>query len=295
LHPSWIIFISSNTTIMKIIALIENELAEGQTALKTEAGLSLYIEFGNQHILFDTGSSGSFADNAENLGVDLKKVDLVVISHGHFDHTGGLERFFAINDKAKVYIKKEAKESFFYKLFFLKKYIGVNPELFRNYGDRFVFVTDDIEIQPGINLVTHIPVNHNLPSDSKHLRIKKEGKLVEDDFVHEQMMVISEGDNVYCFTGCSHHGILNMVESANHLTKDKKVNVIGGFHMYNPLTKGLSEKKQTVIETGNLLNSNPSINKIVTGHCTGRDAFRILKSTLGDKLHNLNTGSRITL
>jgi 7,8-dihydropterin-6-yl-methyl-4-(beta-D-ribofuranosyl)aminobenzene 5'-phosphate synthase len=109
------------------------------------------------------------------------------------------------------------------------------------------------------------------------------------------MMVITEGENVYCFTGCSHHGILNMVESAHHLTEGKKVNVIGGFHMYNPLTKGLSEKKQDVIETGNLLNSNPNINKIVTGHCTGRDAFKILKGTLGDKLYSLNTGSKITL
>jgi len=294
LHPAWIIFISSNIIIMKIIALIENELAAGQTNLKSEAGLSLYIETVNLNILFDTGSSGSFADNAEKLGVDLTKVDFVVISHGHFDHTGGLERFFAINDKAMVYIKEEAKEAFFYKLFFLKKYIGVNPELFNNYGDRFVFVTDDIEIHQGINLVTHIPVNHNLPSDSKHLRIRKGGKLVEDDFVHEQMMVVSEGDNIYCFTGCSHHGILNMIESANHLTKNKKVNVIGGFHMYNPLTKGLSEKKQIVIETGNLLNANPSINKIVTGHCTGRDAFGILKDTLGNKLYSLNTGSIIS-
>ena len=280
---------------MEIIGLIENELAEGQTNLKTEAGLSLFIRTKTKNILFDTGSSGSFADNAEKLGVDLKHIDFVVISHGHFDHTGGLERFFSINGKAKVYIKKEATEAFFYKLFFLKKYIGVNQDLFKNFGDRFIFVTGNMEISPGINMVTNIPVNHKLPADSKNIRVKKDGKYLHDDFSHEQMMVITEGDSVYCFTGCSHHGILNMVESANHLIKDKKVNVIGGFHMYNPLTKGLSEKKQHVIETGSIFNSNKQINKIVTGHCTGRDAFKILKSTLGDKLYSLNTGSRISL
>ena len=283
------------TNDMEIIALIENELAEGQVNLKTEAGLSLFIKTKTKNILFDTGSSGSFADNAEKLGVDLREVDFVVISHGHFDHTGGLERFFSINNKAKVYIKEEAKGAFFYKVFFLKKYIGVNPDLFKNFGERFVFVTDDIEISPGINIVTNIPVKHQLPADSKNIRVKKDGKLLRDDFSHEQMMVISEGENVHCFTGCSHHGILNMVESAGHLTEGKKINVIGGFHMYNPLTKGLSEKKQKVIETGSLLNSNPDISKIATGHCTGRDAFKILKSTLGDKLYSLNTGSRISL
>jgi len=89
---------------MEIIALIENETCQQHSDLKAEAGLSLLIKLGKQNILFDTGSSGAFADNAKKLGVDLSTIDFVVISHAHFDHTGGLERFFEINSTAKVFI-----------------------------------------------------------------------------------------------------------------------------------------------------------------------------------------------
>ena len=280
---------------MKILTLIENETSKGQEHLKAEAGLSLFIEFGNQKILFDTGSSGAFADNAEKLGVDISKVDFVVISHAHFDHTGGLERFFQINKTAKVYINENVKGSYYYKLLFLKKNIGTRQDLFKNYSDRFIFVTDDLQINDNIKIITQITNNHKLPSDSKHIFTKKNDKFVPDDFSHEQMLVLTEGDKLHVFTGCSHHGIVNMVESAEHLANGKKMNVIGGFHMYNPLTKGLSEKKEDVIKVGELLNKNKGIDTIATGHCTGKGAFKILKGVLGDKLLSLNTGSQLII
>ncbi len=280
---------------MEIVTLIENEISPEHSNLKTEAGLSLFIKSGNLNILFDTGSSGAFADNAEKLGVDLSTVDFVVISHAHFDHTGGLEQFFQINKSAKVYIKEEVKEQYYYKLFFLKKDIGTNQKTLNNYTDRFVFVKEELQITDDIKIVTSISTHHKLPADSTHLFTKKENKLIPDDFSHEQMLVITEGENLYCFTGCSHHGIVNMVESVQHLAKGKRMNVIGGFHMYNPLTKGLSEKKEDVISVAELLNANKSIDTIATGHCTGKGAFKILKGILGEKLINLNTGSSVTI
>ena len=280
---------------MEVIGLIENEISQGQTNLKAEAGLSLFIRLKNKNILFDTGSSGAFADNAEKLGIDLSTVDFVVISHSHFDHTGGLERFFQINNTAKVYISEHVKGSYYYKLFFLKKYIGTNQNTLKTYGDRFVFVEGDLQISEGINIVGSISNHHKLPSDSKHIFVKKNNKLVPDDFSHEQMLIITEGDKLQVFTGCSHHGIVNMVESAEKMAKGKRMNVIGGFHMYNPLTKGLSEKKEDVINVGKLLNNNKSIDTIATGHCTGKGAFKILKGVLGDKLLSLNTGSTVSI
>ena len=280
---------------MKITTLIENENSHGQENLKTEAGLSLFIETNNLRILFDTGSSGSFADNAEKLSVDLTKVDFVVISHAHFDHTGGLERFFQINKTAKVYINEYVKGSYFYKILFIKKNIGTDQSLLETYADRFVFVSGDFQINENIKLTASFGKNHKTPSDSKHI-LKREGnKLVTDDFLHEQMMLITEKGKLYVFTGCSHHGIANMVEAAEKQADGKRISVVGGFHMYNPVTKGLSEKKEDVIHVGELLNNNKNIDKIATGHCTGKGAFSILQGVLGDKLTSINTGSSITI
>ncbi len=280
---------------MKIVTLIENEISKEQKNLKAESGLSLYIETGNKKILFDTGSSGAFADNAQKLGVDLSAIDFVIISHAHYDHTGGLERLFQINSSAKVYINEHVKGSYFYKLLFLKKYIGTNHNMLNTYADRFIFVNNDLIISENISIVTNITSNHKLPSDSTNLMVKKNNKLIPDDFSHEQILVVIEEPNLYVFTGCSHHGIVNMVESVEHLSKGKRMNVIGGFHMYNPITKGLSEKKEDVIQVAELLNNNKSIDSIATGHCTGKGAFSLLKGVLGNKLINLNTGSSITM
>ncbi len=279
---------------MKITTLIENENSPGQENLKTEAGLSLLVETGKLKILFDTGSSGAFADNAEKLGVDLTKVDFVVISHAHYDHTGGLERFFRINKTAKVYINEHVKGSYFYKILFIKKNIGTKQSLLETYADRFVFLSGDFLINENVKITASFGKSHKTPSDGKHILKLERNKLVTDDFLHEQMMLITEKGKLYVFTGCSHHGIVNMVESAEKMAEGKQMNVIGGFHMYNPVTKGLSEKKEDVIHVGELLNNNKSINKIATGHCTGKGAFSILKEVLGDKLTSINTGSSIT-
>ncbi len=111
---------------MKIVTLIEN------TSLSKDYhhqhGLSLYIESGQHKILFDTGSDGKFIENAKKLQVDLTKVDTVVISHGHYDHGGGLKAFVEINDKAQIYIGVGAYEPHVTKLLKIFKYnIGIEP------------------------------------------------------------------------------------------------------------------------------------------------------------------------
>ncbi len=278
---------------MEIITLIENGVSQAHPKLKAEAGLSLFIKTESKNILFDTGISGAFADNAEKLGVDLKNVDFVVISHGHYDHTGGLKRFFEINDKAKVYIHEKAGGDYYYKVLFLKKYIGTDKKMLDKYNDRFVFVNGDFEIENGIRLISNFTSNYPVPSDSKHILTKKDNKYMIDNFAHEQMLLIENNDFMFCFTGCSHHGIANMVETAQSISNNKKLIVIGGFHMYNPLTKGLSEKPERIKEIANLFNKNKNIESIATGHCTGKKAFEILKTILGNKLISINTGTKI--
>ena len=90
---------------MKLTTLIDNYVEKA--SLYAEHGLSILIDTGIVKILFDTGQSDNFIHNAEVLGIDLKEIDFVVLSHGHFDHTGGLYPFLQLNKKAKIICKKE--------------------------------------------------------------------------------------------------------------------------------------------------------------------------------------------
>ena len=275
---------------MEIITLIENTKQAKRKDLDAEAGLSLFIKTGKKNILFDTGISGKFVSNAEKLGVDLTKVDFVIISHAHYDHTGGLEEFFKVNKTASVYIKKEAYGEYYYKILFIKKYIGVDQELLKKYADRFVFLEDDLVLDPDIHLITKFQKKYKLPSDSKHILKKENGKLMRDDFLHELMLMVREGKKEFVFTGCSHHGILNMIKTAEDHT-DKKLTVIGGFHMYNPVTGGMAEKSVDVLDVATEMMMDLNIQKVVTGHCTGLKAFRLMENLMNGKLNLMQTGS----
>ncbi len=279
---------------MEIITLIENEKLPGRKELHAEAGLSLFIKTGSRNILFDTGSSGKFAANAEKLGVDLKQVDFVVISHAHYDHTGGLAEFFRINKTAKVYIKKEAYGEYYYKVLFFNKYIGVDQEILKKYTDRFVFLDNDIVIDPNIRIITRFLNKYKLPSDSKHILKKENGKLLPDDFSHELMLMISEGNKEFVFTGCSHHGILNMIKTAENHT-DKKLTVVGGLHMYNPVTGGLAEKSEDVLNVATEIIRDRNIQQVITGHCTGLKAYKLMQTLMNEKLINMRTGRSFSL
>ena len=129
---------------MKIIALMENTAAVPDVL--SEHGLSLYLEGKGHRILFDTGQSENFAVNAKRLGVDLAAVDLAILSHGHYDHGGGLKRFLELNQKAPVYLSVYAFEPHFNGV----KDIGIDPKL-RESG-RLRFVKEKTVLDEGLEL-----------------------------------------------------------------------------------------------------------------------------------------------
>lgn len=129
---------------MRITALLENTSACG---LPTEHGLSLFVETGACRFLFDMGQTDLFTRNAEALGVDLNTADFAVLSHGHYDHSGGLSAFLALNDHAPVYMSRHAFEPHYNGA---EKYIGLDLSL--QTVERLVFVDEVKEIAPGLTL-----------------------------------------------------------------------------------------------------------------------------------------------
>ncbi|WPC40876.1 MBL fold metallo-hydrolase [Clostridium sp. JS66] len=280
---------------MRIITLIEN-IKDDSNNLINEKGLCLYIEKDNKHILFDTGRTGSFIHNAEKLGINLREVDAVVISHGHGDHGGGLISFLKINSKAKVYMKTEASKAYYFHCMLFNKNVSISSEFFREYSNRIEYIEDFTEIMKDIYIITDINRYYEILEGNKYMFVKKESKLVRDKFQHELIMVIKEQDNISIFTGCSHNGTANMIRTAKSKFKDSNIKaVIGGFHLVKiPIIKSLTASKDQIdVLINEIVTSN--VEKVYIGHCTGEKAYRKLKAALGDKIQYIKTGTEILI
>ena len=260
---------------MKIVTLMEN--TAGRDGLITEHGLSLYIETTTHKILFDAGQTGAFADNAEKLGIDLSSVDLCILSHGHYDHGGGLERFLELNQTAPICLRRDAFGVHFNGT---EKYIGLSETL-QNSG-RLVFTDDTLEIAPGITLRSGNELTRPHPFPSFGLNLRENGSLRPDTFLHEQYLILEEDGKRTVISGCSHKGVLNILR---WFSPDV---LVGGFHFMklDPVTDA-----RTLAEAAELLLSHSTV--YYTGHCTGQEQFDFLKPLMGDRLHALNTGTEI--
>ena len=278
---------------MIISTLIENTEMDNNKGLSAEHGLSLHIRFDKKAVLFDTGASDSFSLNADKLGIDLSAVDVVVLSHHHYDHGGGLQRFFALNQKAKVYLKKPPDGEPYFKARLLpKRYIGLDRDLFSTYDGRFVFVDELTEILPDIYIFTDIGTAYPKPKGNKYLYLKRETCWHLDSFLHELTMAIRENDELIIFTGCAHNGVLNMIDTVEKKFSGIPIKaVIGGFHLVGlPKTNSVADSKRDIQTIAHTILSYP-IRMVYTGHCTSQKAYTVLESVLGEKLQHLHTGT----
>jgi 7,8-dihydropterin-6-yl-methyl-4-(beta-D-ribofuranosyl)aminobenzene 5'-phosphate synthase len=278
---------------MKITTLIEN-IKDDSKDLINEKGLCLYIEKDNKRILFDTGRTDRFIYNAKKLGIDLEQVDAVVLSHGHGDHAGGLIPFLKINSKAKVYMKIEASKDHYFHYMFFNKNVSVSKKLFADYFDRIEYVKSFTEIMKDIYIITDIHKHYKIPEGNKYLFIREGTKLVRDEFQHELIMVVKEQEGICIFTGCSHNGTANMIETAKSNFKGANIKaVIGGFHLVKiPIIKSLTASKEQIdVLVKEIITAN--VEKVYTGHCTGEKAYKKLKYALGDKIQYIKTGTEI--
>lgn len=271
---------------MKITVLMEN--TTNDKALKPKHGLSIYIETHQHKILFDVGPNDTFIHNAHKLGIDLAEVDTLVISHGHFDHGGALSSFLKINEKAKVYIHRQAFEPHYIKVLFAKMHIGLDRKLETN--ERFIWTDNVMKIDDELFLFSDVDKRFDTKSNRVLLKKTSQG-YAQDDFAHEQNLIVTSQGKTALFTGCSHKGIANILCTA------KKHNpvihaVLGGFHLYNPVNK-IAEPPEVVQQLASELSAHDAV--FYTGHCTGDKAFNSMSNSMGEKLNRLTTGAVIKM
>lgn len=281
---------------MEILSLIENTKPRERKDLCVERGLSLFIRMDGKQILFDTGVKGGFAQNAQALGVDLAAIDLAVISHHHYDHGGGLKTFLEANQKAKVFLRKSKTEQFYFVDYWglIKRPIGLDASLLQQHPERFVFLNHFTEIMPNGFVLTDIGRNYPVPRGSRHLFAQEGHRRKRDDFSHELMLVLWGKRGLVLLSGCSHHGILNMIEAAMAQFPGEPIRaVIGGFHLIDrPKPESMAGTPEAIQELGRQLLELP-VDQIHTCHCTGLKAYPILKETMGSRLDYFQTGQKL--
>lgn len=276
---------------MKITVLVENSLADEAKGCAAEHGISLYVEANGKTILADTGASDLFLRNAEILGCDIAAVDVAYVSHAHYDHGGGLAAFFAANDRAPVFMHPLVQEEYVARILLFREDIGLDQEVLAANADRIRYVDALTAVDDRITVIADIPPHFPPPRGNRILCKSEGGRLVRDDFEHELLLCIQEDDGLFLYTGCSHRGVVNMIDAAIAQFPGVPIKaVLGGFHLEHPIFKGMAERRDTVTEIGRRLLDYP-IGQVYSGHCTGHKAFGVLKGVMGDELDAFPTGS----
>lgn len=276
---------------MRIIPLVENTTAVPDC--QPVHGLSLWIETARHRLLMDAGPDGTILlSNARALHVDLRQADMLVLSHGHYDHADGIAAFAALNPQAPIYLRRTAGLPFFSgnAADGTLHAIGVRPEILALPQLRFQDGT--AEIGEGLSLFGDITGREYWPQSNLRLSRKDGDGYHQDTFDHEQCLVIRENGKTVLLSGCAHNGILNILSRFRELYGGSPDAVISGFHMKksSPYTP---EEEETIRATARELVKWPCL--FYTCHCTGETAFAMMKDIMGDQLRYAACGTIIDL
>ncbi len=273
---------------MKVTALMENATSSGRFC--ASHGLSLFLETEAGNVLFDMGPDERFIDNAKAMGVDVRDVQFSVLSHGHDDHCGGLRAFLEYTadqpNPAPVYVNEHAFEPHYVKTPVGAKYIGADAALEEN--ERIHGVGSCSELSDGLLLFSGVRPHFPLAESNKSLLERREGSLCSDSFAHEQSLIVTEGCRHILVSGCSHCGIINIIDCAEQLVGAPMDAVFGGFHLMDP-SSGLIEDIDLTRKTAAALASRKA--RYWTFHCTGLSAYSVLRDVLGERINYLYVGA----
>lgn len=266
---------NDNTIQLQII--VDNKAKNG---LQAEHGFALLLKLADRKILFDTGQKDALSINADKLGIDLKEIDTLVLSHGHYDHTGGLADVLSSNRQVNVYCHAAA---------FLPRYsikdgsarpvkmtkdamsaIANLPE------ERMHWVTKAVELNASIGITGEIPRETNFETTGGSFYFDLDGKRA-DGIVDDMALWIAGENGLVICVGCCHAGIINTVKHIKNVSGIDRVDtIIGGLHLGDAADEAL-EKTVSFLQ-------KEHVNHIITCHCTGEKAHQLLAQQLGAEM-----------
>jgi len=274
--------------LIKITLIVEDTV--NRAGLIAEHGLAFLLEYKSKYILFDTGQGLAIAHNAKHLDLPIEKVDTVILSHGHYDHTGGLSYVLEKSPNVKILSHPLAFEN---------KYVCKN-QTFQSIGmpqnikdtihkqnNHIIFNAEPIEIYDGLYVTGQIPRITDFEDTGGYFFVDEQCQQ-SDSLLDDQALYFESSQGIVVVLGCAHSGIINTLKYISHLTNRKHIySVIGGMHL-------LSASKERIARTICEMKKF-DIQYIYPMHCTGMQAILSLCLEFKTKCHQLDSGASIVI
>jgi 7,8-dihydropterin-6-yl-methyl-4-(beta-D-ribofuranosyl)aminobenzene 5'-phosphate synthase len=262
---------------LKITLLVDNNAVEG---LAKEHGFSAWIEADGKYFLFDTGQASAFQTNVERLGIPLEKADALILSHGHYDHTGNIPLFLSLNDKARVYMGNTCHiDRWSCKPGTAPRSIGIpvtsRQVLLAQESDRLQARSDPVRLMPGVGVTGVVPRHSDLEDTGGPFFLDNTSHapdVIEDD----QSMWFETARGIVILLGCCHAGLINTIEHIRRVSGIHTIRgVIGGMHLLNAGEERLAHTLSAIKEW--------QAEFMVPCHCTGDEQMKAMRAFVGEE------------
>lgn len=271
---------------VRIVTLSENTACAGRYI--AEWGLSILLETDKEKVLLDTGASISAQHNADLMGIDLRNIDKIVLSHGHYDHTGGLRQMLRRRHKEIEVIAHPDiwQEKYGRRQNRPARYAGIpfqRAEL-ESLGAKFNLSAEPHMIGDDIMSTGEIPMTNDFEEVASTLFVKKDGNWHPDRVMDDQALVLKTKLGLVVILGCAHRGIINTIHQAQKLTGVNEIHtVVGGCHL---VAASKERVQQTIAALKEL-----KVQKLGVSHCTGLPAAVVLAQAFGEGFFFNNAGT----
>lgn len=253
----------------RLTVVVDNKAADGLVA---EHGFSLFMETGEQKILFDTGEKNALLPNMEALKIKPEKISSLVLSHGHYDHTGGVAEMLDCNKKLEIYLHAAVFQPR-YSLdddapTIVKMPLAAMEAVMHHPDNKTHWLTKPIELSSKVGISGPIPRINDYEDTGGSFYLDPEGK--EIDTLKDDVAMWFKGDDglVVCL-GCCHSGLVNTLTRVTEITGEKRIAmVLGGLHLHNAPGHRLEKTIQELAAF--------DIKRIVACHCSGENAVDFL-------------------